>query len=356
MSEAAAPGAAPEGAAPACAACGTELSPGALACPACGALVHAARLKALAAEAERHAGAGDLAAAMAAWRRAQALLPAGTRQLEAVTARLDELSQRLPPSAAAEMAAERKKASMPRWARRAGPLGVVGLLLWKLKFLLALALGQGKLLLVGLTKGATFWSMLVSLGLYWTVFGWKFALGFILSIYVHEMGHVQALRRHGIAATAPMFIPGLGAVVRLKQYPVNPVEDARVGLAGPVWGLGAALACLAIYAITGAPLFAALARSGAYINLFNLVPVWQLDGSRGLNALDRRQRWLLAGAIAVAWALTLEGLLLLLLAVAVLRALGKRAPERPHAPTLVTFIVLIAALSALSQLPVPSVK
>src|SRR5439155_143942 len=83
--------------------------------------------------------------------------------------------------------------------------------------------------LLGLTKASTLFTMLLSAGVYWAAWGWKFALGVVLSIYVHEMGHVQALQRYGIKATAPMFIPGVGAVVRLKQYPASP-RDARVGL------------------------------------------------------------------------------------------------------------------------------
>ena len=73
-------------------------------------------------------------------------------------------------------------------------------------------LTKGKLLLFGLSKGTTFLSMLAALGVYWTLWGWKFALGFVLSIYVHEMGHVAAMKRFGLAATAPMFIPGFGAL------------------------------------------------------------------------------------------------------------------------------------------------
>ena len=88
--------------------------------------------------------------------------------------------------------------------------------------------------------------MLAAFGVYWTVFGGRFALGFVLSIYIHEMGHVAALMRYGVPATAPLFIPGLGAVIRLRQSFINPREDARVGLAGPIWGCGAALACAAV--------------------------------------------------------------------------------------------------------------
>jgi len=77
-----------------------------------------------------------------------------------------------------------------------------------LENLVLAALGKGKLLLLGLTKSTTLFTMLLSMGVYWTAWGWRFALGLVLSIYVHEMGHVAALQRYGIKATAPMFIPG----------------------------------------------------------------------------------------------------------------------------------------------------
>ena len=119
------------------------------------------------------------------------------------------------------------------WWRR-GALGVVTvalLLLSKLKFLL-----------LGLTKASTFVSMFAFFGVYWSIYGWPLALGLVLSIYIHEMGHVAMLRRLGIDAGAPMFIPGVGAFVMLKQHIGDPLTDAKIGLAGPVWGLGAALA------------------------------------------------------------------------------------------------------------------
>jgi len=94
------------------------------------------------------------------------------------------------------------------------------------------ALTKAKFLLLGLTKLSTLGSMLAFLGVYWSMFGWKFALGFVLCIYVHEMGHVAELRRFGIAASAPMFIPGLGAFVSLKQLPANVMQDSRVGWPG----------------------------------------------------------------------------------------------------------------------------
>lgn len=215
-------------------------------------------------------------------------------------------------------------------------------------------LSKGKLLLTGLTKASTFFSMLLAFSAYWALFGWWFALGLVASIYVHEMGHVAALRRFGIAATAPMFIPGLGAVVRLKQHPASPIENARVGLAGPLWGLGAALGCLLVYALSGAAAWAAIARVGAWINLFNLLPVWQLDGARGFAALSRAQRWMAAAALAIAWIATHEGLLVLLAIIAAARALERNAPARSDGVTLAQYVVLVAVLSTLvAALPVP---
>jgi hypothetical protein len=95
-------------------------------------------------------------------------------------------------------------------------------MLWKFKGVLLLILSKGKLLLMGFTKWKTLLSMLLAFGAYWSIWGWAFAAGFVLSIYVHEMGHVWALRRAGLAASAPMFIPFVGAFVRLKEAPRSP--------------------------------------------------------------------------------------------------------------------------------------
>jgi Zn-dependent protease len=209
-------------------------------------------------------------------------------------------------------------------------------------------LSKAKLLLLGLTKLSTLSSMLLFLGVYWSLWGWQFALGFVVCIYIHEMGHVAALARYGIAASPPMFIPGLGALVRLKQYPANVGQDARVGLAGPIWGLAAALGAYAIGLATGAPIWTAIARTAAFLNLFNLIPIWQLDGGRGFRALSRFDRWVATLALLVAWAATSEGLLLLLALGAVFRAFGKDAPAEHDWGALGTYIALIAILAPLS--------
>jgi Zn-dependent protease len=338
------------GPATACPACGTELAASFLTCPSCHRLVHADALKRFAEEAELKAAGGDLAAARDAWRQALGLLPAGTRQAVTVSGRIAELNQRLE---AQPIKAARH--GLPAWAKGAGPLAVVALLLWKFKFAVAAVLGKGKLLLSGLSQSTTLLTMLLSLGVYWTAWGWRFALGLVLSMYVHEMGHVAALRRYGIKATAPMFIPGLGAMVRMRQYPASRAEDARVGLAGPIWGLGAAVGAYAVFLATALPFWAAIARAGAWLNLFNLLPVWPLDGGRGFSALSSGQRWLLLATIGGTWLWTREGLLVLIGLVAAARVLGGRGAEEPDRGVLACFLVLVFALSALTVISVPGI-
>lgn len=292
--------------------------------------------------------AGNLTGALAAWREATHLLPPDSRQYEAINARIAELSRQLDATGAPVI--PKKK---PGWAARWGVLGGVVLLLWKFKFVLAFLLTKGKLLLLGLTKGSTLFSMLLSLGIYWRVFGWKFAVGVIVSIYIHEMGHVAMLTRFGIHATAPMFIPGFGAIIRSRYYPKDVVADARVGLAGPVWGMGTALAAYAIFLVTASPGWGAIAEVGAWINLFNLLPVWQLDGAHGFRALTRQQRWLATAVIAVMWFVTAEGLLLLLLIGSGGAAWFGKPAERPDGRALVEYVALVVVLALLTTIPVP---
>src|SRR5688572_28459301 len=327
-----------EGAALRCAQCATELAPTMLSCPVCHTLVHAGALKDLAAQAEVYASQGKLEQSRDTWQRALELLPPSSRQHTVLTERVADLSKRIAGTPGARPAAS---ASGPWWKRAATAVIIVGIF----------ALGKIKFLVLGLTKASTFFSMFAFFGLYWSVFGWALAAGLVVSIYIHEMGHVAELRRLGIGAGAPLFIPGVGAYVLLKQHIDDPAVDARIGLAGPVWGLGAGLAAYAIYRITDVPLWGAIAQLTGFINLFNLIPVWQLDGARGFHALSGWQRWAIVAALGVAFLLTSEGLLLLVGAVAVYRALQPAVVREPNVPAFATFLVLIAALTWLTKIP-----
>lgn len=337
-----------------CPSCGSQVAAALLSCPNCRRLVHAEQLKVLSAAA-REAEETDPKRALEQWSEALGLLPAGSKQHGVVAGKIASLEQRLGPEAPAKIARRASgehKGPGKKLLGGLGAAGALGLLLWKFKFILVFVLGKIKFLALGLTKASTFFSMFLALGVYWAAFGWKFAVGLVVSIYIHEMGHVASLRRHGIRASAPMFIPGLGAVVRLKDYPKSPGEDARVGLAGPLWGLGAALGAYLVYLTAGWPAWGAIARVGAWINLFNLLPAWQLDGGRAFRALSKTERWIACAAMLLAWTLTAEGMLLLLLVVGGAATLFGKAAATPDRGALARYLLLVAALSWLSTIQV----
>ncbi len=169
----------------------------------------------------------------------------------------------------------------PAWKRIGGLIAAGALLIFKFGAKL-----KGLLLLLPKLKlFTTSASMLVSIGAYALIWGWRFAVGFVLLLLVHEMGHVFQLRREGIKASAPMFIPFLGAAVAMKEMPKDAAAEARVGLAGPILGSLGCLVPVGLYALTGNELFQALAFVGFFLNLFNLLPVLPLDGGRAMSAL-----------------------------------------------------------------------
>jgi Zn-dependent protease len=128
-------------------------------------------------------------------------------------------------------------------------------------------------------------TMFVSVAAYAWIWGLQFAVGFVALLLVHEMGHVIQLRREGIKASAPMFVPFLGAVISARSLGDNALAEARVGLAGPILGSTGAAACILVWHATGSDLWRALAFTGFFLNLFNLLPVVPLDGGRAMAAM-----------------------------------------------------------------------
>jgi Zn-dependent protease len=180
------------------------------------------------------------------------------------------------------------------------PVGVLAVLLLKfgakLKFLIVPLL---KFFPMILKTGGT---MILSIGAYAMLWGVWFAVGFVVLIFVHELGHLLAARKCGLKVGAPVFIPFMGAFIALKEAPRDAWIEAQVGIGGPLLGaLGAAL-CELIHLATGEPMFRALAYTGFFLNLFNLAPVGFLDGGRIVAALSP---WLWLVGFAVILGLTL---------------------------------------------------
>jgi Zn-dependent protease len=309
--------------------------------------LHADRLKQLIWQAEQAEQENRLSEALALLRQALDLLPPQTRQYEAIRGKITDLGRQvdgLTPADSHSSSVVQEHRSF--WGRNGGKAGILGLLV--------VLLSKFKLLLLGLAKLPTLLSMLLFFGVYWNVWGWQFALGFVISLYIHEMGHVSALSRYGYKATAPVFIPGFGALVLLKQRLTNPREDSRMGLAGPLWGMGAAIASYALFKATGIMVLAAIAQIGAWINLFNLLPVWQLDGSRGFRSLATWQRWVLLMVMGMMLYLTGEKLLMIVMLFGVFQAFRKDAPAESDPGGLAEFAFLVVVLSVMCKIPVPT--
>jgi Zn-dependent protease len=157
------------------------------------------------------------------------------------------------------------------------PIAAVGFFLWKLKFVFA-AIFKFKLFTIA-------GSMLVSIGAYALLWGWQFAVGFVLLLLVHELGHVWEAKRQGLPVSAPMFIPFLGALITLKQLPDNAWAEAKVAIAGPILGGVGTAAVWGVGEYLDSDLLIALAFTGFFLNLFNLAPISPLDGGRIVAAI-----------------------------------------------------------------------
>ena len=174
------------------------------------------------------------------------------------------------------------------------PIGVALMLVFKfaakLKFLI---LPLVKFLPILLKTGGT---MLLSIGAYAMAWGWMFALGFVLLIFVHECGHLLVARFFGLKVGAPVFIPFMGALIALKEAPKDAWMEAWVGIGGPLLGTVGAVVCEVLFVLTGNPLFRGLAYTGLFLNLFNLAPIGFLDGGRIVTALSP-WLWLVGAAV-----------------------------------------------------------
>jgi Zn-dependent protease len=185
----------------------------------------------------------------------------------------------------------------PRLKKTLGPVAVAGAVIAKffakLKFVLLPAL---KFLPILLKSGGT---MLLMIWIYTAMWGWKFGVGFVLLLLVHETGHLIVAKKFGLKVGAPVFIPFMGAFIALKDAPPNAWIEACVGIGGPMLGTFGALVCNSLGEMFDAPVFIALAWFGYFLNLFNLTPVGMLDGGRIVTALSR---WLwLPGFAALLW-------------------------------------------------------
>jgi Zn-dependent protease len=306
-----------------CPGCGRELTLGALVCSECHTLIHGHELDVLAREAQAAEANHELATALAIWNRSLALLPEDSKQADWVRDKLRALH--------ATTAAQAQPQN--GLARKLGPIGPIAVLLAKTKGLLA-AIFKLKFLL----------SLFAFVAVYWNLYGWRFGVGFAMAILIHELGHYVDIKRRGWPAEMPVFLPGLGAYVRWEALGVTLRQRAEVSLAGPLAGLIAAIICEVLYVTTGSPVWSALARTGAVINILNLIPVWVLDGGQAAGALGRPERLVLLAAALALWLFTSESIFFLVALGALWRVFTKDLPSRTDWKTLAYYSAVMTAL------------
>jgi Zn-dependent protease len=186
---------------------------------------------------------------------------------------------------------EPERKEPPRRSFGTATLAALAFAAAKFKGVLALLkfLPAGKVLITGVSMVA-----MVVVESWYT--GWMFAVGFVLLILLHELGHGYAMQQSGVKAGWPVFIPFLGAMIAMKGTPQNRAVEAHIAFGGPLAGAAASLATAAAAMLLDSRLLMALAYSGFLLNLFNLTPMSPLDGGRITQAFSGRA-WIVGLAI-----------------------------------------------------------
>jgi Zn-dependent protease len=296
-----------------CAGCSAELPADSLVCRQCHTLVYARQLAQLAAHAKTLEQASKLSEAKEEWLCAVPLLPKDSTQSLWIRKHVQELEVKVQTSP------EFARAKRPAWLELIAPV------------------------VIALVSFGMF------LSVYWSLYGFVFALGFAIQILIHEMGHYIDVKRRGLPADLPMFLPGLGAYVRWNAMGVSLETRAAVSLAGPLAGCLAAAFCAWMWFTTGNGLWAALAGSGAALNLLNLAPAFGSDGDHAFQALTRNQRAFILAASVALFAVE-RGILFLVILGTGWRLFTNDFPERPSARTLAYLTAVLFALATLACL------
>jgi Zn-dependent protease len=316
-----------------CKRCWRELPPAALVCDHCHALVHSEELERLSAEAKALETRGDLRQAREKWQSALPLLPITSTQADWIKHHAEELNAGTDPPRA-------EGTSDNPWVQQ--------------RELVSPITGQAGRNASPMKAGVKLTSILSFLAfvtIYSIGSGVKFGIGFALLILIHEMGHFIDIKRRGLPADMPVFLPGLGAYVRWQAMGVSIETRAAISLAGPLAGFFASLACAVIWYQTVNPLWASLARVGAILNLLNLIPVWVLDGGQAALALSKTERIVLMTVCAALGLVLGQNIFFLVAAGAGYRAFfAKDFPAHPSRATTIYFIAVLLALGVIIRL------
>lgn len=311
-----------------CSRCSEAIAVEAIECPHCHALVYRQELEQISTEAKSLEEKTEWRQARERWLAVLALLPSNSTQAYWVRNHQLQLDW-----SAAEAFSAAPESRLDRLTKKLGPLASLGILFSKLKSVLAFL------------KFNFVSSFAAFIFFYWQSFGAKYGIGIAALVLAHEMGHYIEVKRRGLHADLPVFLPGLGAFVKWKAQGVPAQVRARVSLAGPVAGVVSAITCAAMWWATNGPIWAALARTAAWFNAFNLIPVAILDGAGVFFFLGAVGRLVVLTAGLTLWQFTGEGVFLLIAAAATWFTLTVPEPRDQTRGLAAPFATLLGVLA-----------
>jgi Zn-dependent protease len=287
------------------------LAPGVLACGSCHALVHGEELERLSTTARDLEAKEQLRAAREQWLACLPLLPWDSKQAEWIRDHIAALDARADTAGVLRT----EPGSTEPWRRKLTPIA----------------------------------TLLLFIAVYSAAEGPRFGLGFALLVFIHEMGHFIDIKRRGLPADMPVFLPGLGAYVRWRALGVSLETRAAVSLAGPAAGLIAAFVCWVVWLKTGEGMWAVLARASAWMNILNLVPVWILDGGQAALALSKVERIVLLVVSLGLLAAVQEMVFLVVAGGALFRVFTKDQSARPSPRITIYFVAVLVLLAVVMR-------
>jgi len=315
-----------------CKRCSQELPPGALVCDHCHALVHSEELERLSAEAKGLEARGDLRQAREKWVSALPLLPTNSTQADWIKRHAETLNTGGDPPQAAV-------ASDNPWLQQRELVSpITG------------QAGRDPSPTKAGVKLTSILSFLAFVAIYSIGSGVKFGIGFAALILIHEMGHFVDIKRRGLPADMPVFLPGLGAYVRWQAMGVTRQTRAEVSLAGPLAGLLGAVLCAVMWKTGGGSVWAALARTSGWLNILNLTPVLIFDGGQAAHALNRAERFAVLVVCLLLWLYVHNVVLLIVAAGMVYRLTTKDLPPMGSTRVAAYFIGVLAGLALVVRL------
>jgi Zn-dependent protease len=317
-----------------CVRCSEEIAAGLFACPVCHALVYRDALEQIASEAKALEDKDDYCLARERWLAGMELLPSKSNQAQWIRDHLLSLEESAPNAASPKSRLIARVGSIISTATIFGKLKSV-LLFIKFNFVFSLA---------------------AFVFLYWRALGLAYGFGIAMLVLAHEMGHYIEAKRRGIGADLPIFLPGLGAFVKLKSKGVPDDVRAAISLSGPAFGALSAVLCASLWWMTREPIWAVLASTAAWFNAFNLVPVAILDGAHILPVLNAGACIAIATVGLALWQFSSQGVFMLLAAFSVLGVIGRsqkeaRSQKHNYALTAGFAAVLTALASILWLMP-----